>query len=142
MNNYKQGFYKFFMTVLIAMLFSFMTQSVYAAGEPIPGIDIYVEQDPGGIISKGTSNKKGQLRFKKLKSGRYFLRINKSSLQAKGYNSHHAKINVKVSPNGNVIHQVSIELKTSKIRLQRHGIIPVNIKAKQGGTVIVQVVTG
>jgi hypothetical protein len=43
------------------------------AGEPIPGLDVNLEQHPAGIVAHDTTDASGHVRFSNLKPGTYFV---------------------------------------------------------------------
>ncbi|TNE35931.1 carboxypeptidase regulatory-like domain-containing protein [bacterium] len=60
--------------LLIAIFF--ITPLLLFAGDPIPGIEIIVEQSPAGIVSTGKTGKNGEYTFKGLKDGNYIVTLN------------------------------------------------------------------
>lgn len=53
-----------------------ITPLLLFAGDPIPGIEIVVEQSPAGIVSTGKTGRNGEYTFKGLKDGNYIVTLN------------------------------------------------------------------
>ena len=53
-----------------------------ATNEPIPGVDIIVQKNPGGIVVKTQTGPTGQVQFKDLAPGEYVIEIDGKSLVA------------------------------------------------------------
>lgn len=57
------------------ILFSLSVAEYVAAGDPVPGLDITIEQIPGGIVRNATTGKDGSFVFDKLPAGKYRVRM-------------------------------------------------------------------
>ena len=53
-----------------------------APGDPINGVPIGLEHDPGGIIAHGATNDKGEFTFANVKPGKYVIVIDGKGLSA------------------------------------------------------------
>ena len=62
---------------VLAAAFSFIVPGTAHAvqGDPIPGIDVSIEQSPGGIIAKDTTDGTGSVTFKAIAPGTYIFRV-------------------------------------------------------------------
>jgi hypothetical protein len=57
------------------------TTAAMATNEPIPGVDIIVKKDPGGlIVQKGSTSPTGQVTFSNLLPGNYLIELNGNAL--------------------------------------------------------------
>jgi hypothetical protein len=63
---------------LAAMVLS--ATAAMAIIDPIPGVDIIVKKNPGGLVQMGTTDAKGQVIFKDLAPGSYTLELNGKTL--------------------------------------------------------------
>ncbi len=62
-----------YISIFIAVLF--LARPDLYAGEPIGGVNISIEQIPGGVVSKTKTNRKGEFSFKNLPDGNYILTV-------------------------------------------------------------------
>src|SRR3972149_9150616 len=70
----------------LGLLFLFvLSVGSVSAGDPVPGIDISLEEIPGGRVRSTTADKSGYFLFDRVAPGRYLLRLGSTSL-AKGEN--------------------------------------------------------
>ena len=61
--------------VLAAVFLGLVEGGALATNEPIPGIDIIVKKNPGGIVTHATTDKAGKFSFNNLAVGTYELQV-------------------------------------------------------------------
>ena len=60
-------------TLLAVLCFSIAVTTA-SAGDPVPGVDVSIEQSPGGkIVGKGTTDANGVAKFDKIEPGTYIV---------------------------------------------------------------------
>src|SRR3989338_235954 len=109
----KRMFIWFIAAAIVAVFFGIAVKSAQA-GDPVPGIDISLEQIPGGIVAKATTGKDGRFSFDKLKQGKYVLRITPTLAKVENHNSSRSNKTFRTGPGGVEEHGVSIELRMEK----------------------------
>lgn len=61
-------------TTLVAAMLLVLSVTSASAGRPVPGVDVIVEKNPGGVaVGTVTSDKDGEFEFANLKPGKYLL---------------------------------------------------------------------
>jgi hypothetical protein len=61
-------------TTLVAALLLALSVTSASAGRPVPGVDVIVKKNPGGLaVGTVTTDKDGKFEFAKLKPGKYLL---------------------------------------------------------------------
>ncbi|MEK7377829.1 MAG: carboxypeptidase-like regulatory domain-containing protein [Candidatus Binatota bacterium] len=65
----------FVAAVAALILFSLSVVEYVAAGDPVPGIDISLEEIPAGQVRKATTGNDGSFVFGKLPPGKYRVRM-------------------------------------------------------------------
>lgn len=56
--------------------------SAFASNNPIPGIDVVVQKQPGGsIVARTTTDAKGEFTVKELPAGRYIIQVSGKGLE-------------------------------------------------------------
>jgi len=123
----------------IAIVSGFAVENAQA-GDPIPGVDVSLEQVPGGVKGQVNTGKNGTFAFSQLKPGRYLLRITPPSLRAEDFNSSRSNLSNLVGSGGIEVHAVSIELiKVKHLKSASYPPVPIVISASQGGKITGQV---
>jgi hypothetical protein len=104
---------------LALLLVLFLTSTVLSLpGDPVPGIDVSLEQIPGRLVTNVTTNKYGRFTFDNLKPGNYLLKLVPSPLKAKNYNSSRSNVSRSVSRGDSTKCYVSMSLiKSEKNKL-------------------------
>ncbi len=62
-------------STIIFVTIALTTSVVIFAGDPVPGLDVSIEQIPGGIVRVVKSDKLGRFSFEKLKPGKYVVKL-------------------------------------------------------------------
>lgn len=120
---------------LALMLILFLTSAALSfADDPVPGIDVSLEQIPNGIIKRAITDKEGRFTFDSLKPGNYVLKLVPSPLKAKNYNSSRSNVSQRsISPGDSTKCYVSISL--IKTEMKNH-FEPIKITiGRKGGTI-------
>ncbi len=139
MKSCKRKYSWVFVVVTAAIFFGFTIKSAQA-GDPIPGVDVSLEQVPGSIVAKAATGKDGRFNFDKLKPGKYVLRIVPPSFKAEDHNSSRSNLSQSIGPGGVEVYKVSIELRKDKrLKSVKYKAIPILISAKRGGRVTGQI---
>lgn len=129
--------YSFLMVAAVAVVFLSITAENAKAGDPVPGVDVSLEQIPGGIVGKSTTDKDGKFSFDKLRQGDYVLRISPPSTKVENHNSSRSHKTYRVLPNGVEEHSVSIELRIeARPGRAKYEDIKIVVTAKQGGRIV------
>ena len=130
--NYMNSKLKIFVMLSFVILFSFSANIVFAAIDPIPGVDIVVKKNPGGIVFNGQTGRDGKFACK-LEEGNYELKL--SYDQIKGILSGTDK-NYASNPDGYIftllLGQMPNVKAPSKVLINR-GAIPISILVAKGG---------
>ena len=71
--------------ILSLVLSLTLPMAVFATNDPIPGVDIIVRKNPGGIIMHLTTDKTGALDLSKLPKGRYSFEVADTSRLPKAF---------------------------------------------------------
>jgi len=99
-----------FLSAFLIFAFLFTTQSVSAV-DPVPGLDISLEQIPGGVVRTTKTDKLGNFAFNKLKAGSYELKIMHSTQKSQSHPSSMSNVKpTRISGNGTKDVSVSLEL--------------------------------
>lgn len=61
----------------ITATFLLLTATAASAGDPIPGVDVSLEQIPGGVRGQANTDANGEFGFKNLPAGRYVVHVRK-----------------------------------------------------------------
>ena len=112
------------------------------AGDPVPGLDITIEQIPGGIILTVKTDKNGKYIFNRLAPGTYKLRVGppKPAAKSADYNSSRSNTSTSINADGTKVYTVNIEL-SSKILKGKDPGITIKIWNKGLGQISGQVTT-
>ncbi|MEK6553338.1 MAG: carboxypeptidase-like regulatory domain-containing protein [Bacteroidota bacterium] len=62
---------RFFRFIVLSAVLVLISSGLFFAGDPVPGLHITIEQIPGGIIKRGTTNSSGEVTFNNLQPGDY-----------------------------------------------------------------------
>ncbi len=139
MKSSKRKFSWVFVVATAAIFFGFAIKSAQA-GDPIPGVDVSLEQVPGSVKGKAKTGKDGRFNFDKLKPGKYVLRIVPPSFKAENFNSSRSNLSQSIGTGGVEVYEVSIELRKDKRqRSVKYKAIPILISAKPGGRITGQI---
>ena len=128
--------YCFLVVATAAIFFGFSVNSALA-GDHIPGLDVSLEQIPGGVKGRANTDKDGRFSFSGLQPGRYVLRVLPLQTRTVNHNSSRSNTAHSVNPGGDEVHNVSIELLPYDRRLgsANDELIEILISARQGGRV-------
>lgn len=85
-----------FVVAAIAALFFVFPVRNTSAGDPVPGIDISLEEIPNGIVTKGVTGADGVARFPGLAPGTYRVVLDNVATAAENHNS--SRENIKLPP--------------------------------------------
>ena len=122
----------FRLPVLAALLLALWV-SIASAADPIPGIDIIVKRNPGGVVVKQvTTGKKGEYLIENLEPGSYTLDVQPGPKTTT--NTSRSNIKKPDRPpvkNGVETHVVDIEFGTSKEK-KAHAPVTFEVKEKSG----------
>ena len=113
------------------------------AGDPVPGLDITIEQIPGGKIITVKTDKNGKYVFNRLALGTYKLRVGPHKPAAKSvddYNSSRSNTTTSINADGIEEHTINIEL-SSKILKGKDPGITIKIGKQGPGRISGQVTT-
>ena len=69
------------------VVFSFTTIATLRAGDPVPGLDVSLEQIPGGIIKHGATDMTGTCTFTGLPAGKFKVTYKKVLKSVENHNS-------------------------------------------------------
>ena len=139
MKSSKRKFSWVFIAATAAIFFGFAVTSAQA-GDPIPGVDVSIEQVPGGVIVHAKTGKDGKFNFDKLKPGKYVLRIVPPTIRAEDHNSSRSNLSQSIGSGGVEVYKVSIELRKDKrLKSVKYKAIPILISSKRGGRVAGQI---
>jgi len=139
MKSCKRKFSWVFLAATVAIFFGFAVKSAQA-GDPIPGVDVLLEQQVPVFAAKATTGKDGRFNFDKLKPGKYVLRIVPTSFKAEDHNSSRSNLSQSIGSGGVEVYKVSIELrKDRRLKSVKYKAIPILISSKRGGRVAGQI---
>ncbi|MFA5803406.1 MAG: carboxypeptidase-like regulatory domain-containing protein [Melioribacteraceae bacterium] len=62
---------RFFRFIVLSAVLVLISSGLFFAGDPVPGLDITIEQIPGGKKISGTTNSSGEVTFNNLRPGDY-----------------------------------------------------------------------
>lgn len=91
------------------------------AGDPIPGIDITVEQSPNGVTKKGKTNGRGEFIVKGLKEGDYKVTIEMNGVKCVIGDKVNEKITIPYSKSTARIKPIRLELSTKSMYFSKKG---------------------
>ncbi len=141
MKSSKRKYTWIFVAVTTAIFFSFFVK-IAQAGDPIPGVDVSLEQVPGSVlIARTTTDEDGRFSFDELTLGKYLLRISPSPIIAEKFNFISLKLSQNISSDGIEVYKVSIELRRSEnSRIATYKAIPIMISAEKGGRITGEII--
>lgn len=94
---------------------------VLFAGDPIPGIEITVEQSPNGITKKGKTNGRGEFIATGLKEGEYIITIEKDGTKCVIGQQVNEKISLPSTSSTASIKPIKVKLSTKSMFLTKVG---------------------
>jgi len=109
---------------LVMVLLLVISVAPVHAGDPVPGLDITIEQIPGGKILTVKTDKKGKYIFDRLAPGTYKLRVGppKPAAKSADYNSSRSNTSTSINTQGIEVHTVNIELSSKMLQGKDPGI--------------------
>ncbi|MBI5599374.1 MAG: carboxypeptidase regulatory-like domain-containing protein [Deltaproteobacteria bacterium] len=66
---------RFFRFTILGVALFLISSGLSLAGDPVPGIDISLDEIPGGIVKTAKTDKSGGFTFDKLKPGKYVVKL-------------------------------------------------------------------
>jgi hypothetical protein len=94
--------------VIAAVLLGLLEGSASATNDPIPGVDIIVRKNPGGIVTHATTDKAGNFAFNNLAVGTYQLQVTVPQTKAISTSRSNIKKPGRTMENGVEVFNVSV----------------------------------
>ncbi len=107
---------------------------VLFAGDPIPGIDITVEQSPNGVTKKGKTNGRGEFIATGLKEGDYKVTLEMNGVRCVIGDQVNEKITVPSTKSSATVKPIRLELSSKSMYLSKKGYDYYASKSREAGS--------